>query len=530
VVKLTIPVVYRHGVSSARSRRRALVVVVLVALSTTFAVRADPASADTFTPEADSYVDASTPTTNFGARISLRTDASPEVRSYARFNVQGVADTSSATLRMFANSSNKVGVDVRVVESADWGETTLNFGNAPSFGPLLDSSGPVTGGNWYEFDVSSAVAGPGLVSFAITSTSATATSLGSRESSNPPQLIVPGTPPSPGPSPFVVSRDGDGYHAESASTGRTYSGTLKFVVGSAVQDLTQSGGGSVLLTAGIFDLGSDRLTFDELTDIEFAGAGIDATVIQNSSDASADTEPFDMHDTNGIVIRDMTVNAGGPPRATSDAMDFDGGNDVLVERVKITQSRSRGIIFDGKDFEDGLPRSADGNVVRNCVITGVPGDGIELLAARNNRVEGCTITGVGAHGIQMAKSASGAAQPDKKSNDNMIVGNFIDEAGQNGIDVTSGDRNTIDGNTVTNSSDDSSGRDGIRITTSNGVISDDNVVRNNRATDTQAAKTQAYGLNISTASCNRTVVGPNNDFNGNRMGSIRDRGTSTQYL
>jgi parallel beta-helix repeat protein len=529
IVELTIPHGRRDGSGGASPIRRTLALV-LLALATTLAVPASPAGADTFAPEADSYVDASVPSTNFGTRITLRTDASPEVRSYVRFNVEGTADTSSATLRIFANTSNNLGFDVRAADSNDWGETTLNFGNAPSLGPVLDSSGPVTGGNWYEFDVSAALTGTGRVSFAITSASATATSLGSRESSNPPQLIVPGTPPPAGPSPFVVSREGDAYRAVSSTTGTAYSGTLKFVVESAVRTLMQAGGGTVMFGTGLFDLGSDRLKFDDADDIEFAGAGVEATVIQNSSNASADTEPFDMHDTDRIIIRDMTVNAGGTPRSTSDVMDFDGGNDVIVERVKITASRGRGIVFDGKDFEGGLPRTADRNVVRDCVITGIPGDGIELLASSNNRVERCTITGVGGHGMQIAKAGSGAAQPNKMSNDNVITGNVIDESGQNGIEVTGGDRNLIDGNTVTNSSDDITGRDGIRITTSNSVPCNDNVVRNNRATDTQVTKTQAYGLNIVSPSCNRTVVGPGNDFSGNRTAPIRDRGTNTQYV
>ena len=330
-------------------------------------------------------------------------------------------------------------------------------------------------------------------------------------------------------SPFVVHRVGTTYHAISQTTGKVYSGTLKFAVESAVNDLNQAGGGRVSFTAGVFDLGSDRFEPKDVEDITFEGQGIDSTVLQNSSSASTDTEPFDMVRANRIVIRDMTVTAGGPLRSTSDAIDFDGGNEVLIERVKITGSRGRGIVFDGKDVDGATPRTADWNTIRGCVIDGVPSDGIELLASSNSRIEGCRITNVGGHGIQITKSSTQSDQPNKKSNANVVLGSVIDQAGQDGLNVTSGDRNVIDGNTITNSSDDVPGRDGIRITSLDSVTCDDNVVRNNRATDTQAVKTQKYGLNIASPNCHGTVV-VNNDFSGNRVAPINDSGTQSGFL
>ena len=76
----------------------------------------------------------------------------------------------------------------------------------------------------------------------------------------------------------------------------------------------------------------------------------------------------------------------------------------------------------------------------------------------------------------MVMSSTTADQPNKKSNDNVIVGNIIDDAGYDGINVTSGDRNIISGTLVTNSSDDVSSRDGIRITTSDGIVANGNSV------------------------------------------------------
>ena len=44
--------------------------------------------------------------------------------------------------------------------------------------------------------------------------------------------------------------------------------------------------------------------------------------------------------------------------------------------------------------------------MRDCIVSGVQGDGIELLASSHNRIERCTISGVGGHGIQITKSST----------------------------------------------------------------------------------------------------------------------------
>ena len=93
----------------------------------------------------------------------------------------------------------------------------------------------------------------------------------------------------------------------------------------------------------------------------------------------------------------------GTDRSTSDALDFDGGDEIVVERVKVTGSRGRGIIFDGKD----AGQTADNNVVRDCVVTNVPGDGIQLLGSNNNLIENCTITNVGSMGIRVNRATVG---------------------------------------------------------------------------------------------------------------------------
>jgi parallel beta-helix repeat protein len=322
---------------------------------------------------------------------------------------------------------------------------------------------------------------------------------------------------------FVVSRNGASYVA--ASSDRTFTGSLKGVVESAVAQLQAAGGGTVSFDAGDFDLGSDYFKFSDIVEITFQGAGMGQTIIHNNTSAAADTEPFNFSGADHVVVRDLTVNAGGAPRTTSDALDFDRGNHVLVERVEVTGSRARGIIFDGKNDS----WTADYNTVRDCVITGVPGQGIELLASSHNLVEGCVITNAGRHGIEVGKASTIADQANKQSNDNTIRNNTVDRSGENGIYVNSGSRNTIVGNRVTNSAQAVASRDGIRISASDGIVCDDNVVDGNTATDTQSTKTQAWGLRIASAECHRTVVGGTNVFSGNAAGPVLDQGTGTIF-
>ena len=327
---------------------------------------------------------------------------------------------------------------------------------------------------------------------------------------------------------FVVERTGNTYHATSKNPSKSYSGTLKLVVERTAKYLTKNRGGTISFGAGEFDLGPDWFELDYITDVTFVGRGVDVTVLQNNASAATDTEVFDCTACDRLTIQDMTVAAGGPLRSTSDALDFDGGDDILIERVKVTKSRGRGIVFDGKGEVARNVDTADRNVVRDCIVVGIPSDGVHLLASSHNLVEGCTIVDVGGTGIQINKGSSTADQPNKKSNDNIIRNNFIKNVGHDGIKINSGDRNLITGNTVLNSSDDVSSLDGIRITSYNAVSCNDNVIKFNTATDNQATKTQKYGLKITSVNCHRTVV-KDNDFAGNLFGEMFDEGTNTVY-
>lgn len=153
-------------------------------------------TSSTFNPIADAYVNQDSSATNYGAAMTLRADASPIVRSYLRFNVQGLSGTvTRATLRIFTNSNSSIGYEVRGVADNSWVESTINYTNAPAFDGVTATSGSFGSGAWTTVDITPLVTGNGTFSIALTTTSNTAFSLASRESgATAPQLVIESSP------------------------------------------------------------------------------------------------------------------------------------------------------------------------------------------------------------------------------------------------------------------------------------------------------------------------------------------------
>lgn len=486
---------------------------------------AGPASAATpLHPDADSYVDASKPGANYGLRSSVKADASPARITYMRFQVTGAGQPNTAELRLYAASGND-GITVHLVDDNTWTETGLTYSNRPTLQPqpVAQTTARVSSGTWIELDVSSAVPGDGTYTFAVTTADTTAIALSSREGTNPPELLVPAPEKA---TRYTVTGSGNVYQASSNTTPvEVYSGSLKSVMESATLDLNRNGGGTVHFGSGLFDLGSTHFELDDIANVTFEGEGIDVTRIVNVTSEATDTEVFDIVHAHNVTIRDMTVSAGGPARFSSDAIDFDDGSDSAVINVKVTGSRGRGIVFDGKN--SGF--SATGNTIRDCIVENVPSDGIELLASTGDVIEGCLVTGVGGHGIQLTKASPITDNPNKQSDNNTVRNNTVVNAGRDGINVNSSDNNIIIGNTVRNSSQATSGRDGLRVESFDGISCNATEVDGNTLVDDQATPTQTYGLRIASANCVGTQVSATNTISGNRLGAIFDAGTGTVY-
>ncbi len=142
-------------------------------------------------PIADAYVDSSAPTLNTGSQSQLRTDNSPAVRTFLRFDLRNIAGTiSSARLQIYANSASTGGLSAVRTNGVNWSETSVDWADAPGLGSTLSSVASVASASTVTLDVTRAIRAGSLVDLAVVTPGVTAISLGSRESSHPPVLVV----------------------------------------------------------------------------------------------------------------------------------------------------------------------------------------------------------------------------------------------------------------------------------------------------------------------------------------------------
>ena len=140
------------------------------------------AATSTLTPLADAYVTSASPKTNFGSATQLRVGASPDTRSFLRFDLTGAPAVTSARLRLYASSSSAVGYDARGATKS-FNEKSVTYQNAPGVTGVVGSSGPLVLG-WSSVDVTPLVLGRTAVTIAVTSASIATISFASRESTS----------------------------------------------------------------------------------------------------------------------------------------------------------------------------------------------------------------------------------------------------------------------------------------------------------------------------------------------------------
>lgn len=178
------------------------VVLSLALLTNATSAVASTTNLITLMPVADAYVYQSTPTKNYGSASSFKTNSSPVMRSYLRFNVQGVTSSiTKATLRTYAKTASTSGYKVYGVANNTWVETKVTYNSAPAIAANSTGyTGLINAGLWAEVDVTSLVQGNGLVSFALVGRDASKLDLASRESgATAPKLVIEtaATDPSP---------------------------------------------------------------------------------------------------------------------------------------------------------------------------------------------------------------------------------------------------------------------------------------------------------------------------------------------
>jgi parallel beta-helix repeat protein len=153
----------------------------------------NPAPVITLSPVADSYVEQRFPDATHGSEDRIRIDAHFPQTAYLRFDLTGLAGVvQSAILELKVKNESNTGGTIHSVSDNSWDENTLTFNNRPVIdGPALDTLGPVVKNEIIQMDVTQAISGGGVYSFAIVSDSSNGVQYQSREGSTGiPTLII----------------------------------------------------------------------------------------------------------------------------------------------------------------------------------------------------------------------------------------------------------------------------------------------------------------------------------------------------
>ncbi len=176
----------------------------------------------TFTAVADTWVQQTAPTTNYGAQPAVGVDGSPVKHVLLGFDVMGLGGLRvlSAKLRLYCVDPSSVGGEFHRVSDTSWNESTVTWNTAPVADPsVLGTIGSVQVGNWYELDVTPAITGEGLVSLEAQSTSTNGADYSSKEgpAGFAPELVITtssgggGSSPPPQPALGLSANDGNDY-------------------------------------------------------------------------------------------------------------------------------------------------------------------------------------------------------------------------------------------------------------------------------------------------------------------------------
>jgi len=144
-------------------------------------------------PVEDTYVNAENPTSIYGTAGSLRVDGSPDIHAYLRFIVAGLNGRKiiQARLMLYTKSGTARGIQVRALAGSSWSEMGSDYNNAPALGDVLAFSPTANNATWIAFDLTPYITGEGRFDFGLTTLSATAVNLASREAgAEAPQLIL----------------------------------------------------------------------------------------------------------------------------------------------------------------------------------------------------------------------------------------------------------------------------------------------------------------------------------------------------
>ena len=386
------------------------------------------------TPLGDSYVNTSTPTTNYGAAALLDVNGAKQT-TYIQFNLASIpatASVSQATLKLYVNAVTTAGsFNVDYVNGA-WSEGTIDSSNAPALGAAIASNVSVTTADKNQYilvNVTSAVqawlsgseTNNGLALVANSTFDATFDSKESTTTSHPPELDI-----------AFAGGDGTitGVETSSSSglTGGGTSGTLNLSL------LTSCASNQVLQWSGsawkCSSAGTGTIT-GVTAGSDLTGGGTSGNVTLNLNTANVPllgaNNVFTGNNTFGTVAiggtRSLEVNVPGTSVAeivnatsgTDAALSLyntgSGGHEYWIDSGSAGSGAGAGnfAVWDNTDFTARLVVGPTGNV---GIGTTVPGAGLSMSGGLTINGQGETLfstqfQGVNSFAMNAASASNG---------------------------------------------------------------------------------------------------------------------------
>lgn len=156
-----------------------------------------PPQKATITAFQDAFVRSDQPNNNLGYAIRLRSDGTPKVISYLKFDLSPVLGKKIVSAKLILKVSNDSGAasldtfNLRQITPSSWSEGQVTYNNRPTLGSILTTFKGKVEGETIDVDVKNFLGTSNRVSFAIATEGTNELILNSREAgSGNPQLII----------------------------------------------------------------------------------------------------------------------------------------------------------------------------------------------------------------------------------------------------------------------------------------------------------------------------------------------------
>jgi hypothetical protein len=344
-------------------------------VGTVVVVGAPSASSDpvtsTFTPVADSFVEATSPTTNFGKRVRLLVEGDPVRESFIKFDLSAISGSiTSVRLRLHVNdasdSPSPQGGTVARVNDTAWTENGITYTNRPtSWGPTAATFGPAVRNTWMEVDVTSAIDAGGLVTLGVRSTHTDGAYYDSREGTQRPELLVT--------TDTTTSSSSSSTSSSSTTSSSTTSSTTTTTT-------TTPGGGSTTTVTPVAD------SFVESTN-PGTNFGKRVRLLVEGDPVRESFIKFDLSAISG------SITSARLRLHVNDASDSPSPQGGTVARVNDTAWTENGITYTNRPTSWGPTAATFGPAVRNTwmevdVTSAIDAGGLVTLGVRSTHTDG----------------------------------------------------------------------------------------------------------------------------------------------